>query len=529
MRTKTPSFILELPLKTSKNEEKELILRLESARKLYNAILGEAKNRVYLVKQSKIFRKAKKISKNTKDKKKIALRKELFQEAKDIYNFNEYSLHSYACELRYKLPNNLDVHTVQKLATRAFKATEKILFGTAKKVRFKGYNQFNSVESKSNVSGIRWRDNKVEWNKLSLEPIIKLHKLNDEVIEHSLKHRVKHSRIYRKIIKGKNRFYVQLILEGKAYIKDKNKLGKGTVCFDVGPSTVGIVSKNEKNKFNAKLLQFCSELDTKQKEITNLQRHIERQRRKNNPQNYLENGKIKKGRLTWEKSKRQKENQKKLKELHRAISSHRKSLHGKLANETLRMGNVFKTEKISKKWLQKNYGKSIGIRAPAMYTSILNRKAESAGGSFMEFATQTTKLSQTCVCGKQIKKKLSDRVHSCECGVYCQRDLFSAFLGIFVEKVGKPEKEEKYILQADQAEKCWSSADKLLRTAWQDSTQSASRGVRPSSFGTKSQSQSGSFAEMRIADLKVQDVVAGFHPVESLKASEAFPLEPTGF
>jgi len=34
---------------------------------------------------------------------------------------------------------------------------------------------------------------------------------------------------------------------------------------------------------------------------------------------------------------------------------------------------------------------------------------------------------------------------------------------------------------------------------------------------------------MRIAELKVQDVVAGVKLGESLKASEAFPLEPAGF
>ena len=521
-RTKTPSFIAELPLVVSKSEEKELLSRLESARKLYNSALGETKNKVYLVKQSKLFQEARKIPKIDKNK---IIRKKAFQKAKDAYDFNEYSLHKYICELRHNLPNNLDIHTTQKLATRAFRAAEKIIYGTAKKVRFKGHNQFNSVESKSNEAGIRWRDNKVEWNKLSLQPLINI---EDEVISHALRHRVKYSRIFRKIINGKNRFYVQLILEGKPYIKAKNKLGKGIVCYDVGPSTIGIVSCNENNEFNARLLQFCSELDTRQKEIANLQRKIERQRRQNNPNNYLPNGKIKKGKLVWKKSKRQLENQSKLKELHRIVSSHRNSLHGKLANEIIRMGNVFKTEKLSKKWLQKNFGKSIGIRAPAMLTTKVNRKAESAGGSIMEFSTLQTMASQLCVCLRRHKKKLSERVHDCECGVHCQRDLFSAFLGIFVEKV-----EEKYVLQAGQAERLWPSADKLLQAAWKDAiNQSMSRGACPSSFG-KPRSQNGSFAKggkKIITKFKVQDVVLDLPKTEeSLKANEVFPPEPTGF
>ena len=522
-RTKTPSFILELPLVVSKKEEKELLSRFESARNIYNACLGYAKRKVYLVKQSKAFQKARKISKSDKNK---AIRKEAFQIARDAYDYDEYAIHKYACELRHNLVNDLDIHTVQKLETRAFKATEKIIFGTAKKVRFKGYNQFDSVESKSNVTGIRWRDNVVEWNGLALKPVIKI---EDEVISYSLKHRVKYCRIFRKEIKGKNRFYIQLILEGKPYVKAKNKMGKGTVCYDIGPSTVAIVALNDNNEFNAKLTLFCSELDIRQKEITRLQRHIDRQRRQNNPNNYSDGngkGKIKRGRLIWKKSKRQLENEKELRELFRVVSSHRKSLHGKLANETIRMGNVFKTEKLSKKWLQKNFGKSIGIRAPAMYTSFMKRKAESAGGSHDEISTVQTMLSQSCHCGARHKKKLSDRIHDCICGIYCQRDLFSAYLGIFVDKTG-----EKYILQAAEASRLWTSADKLLQTAWQDAVESTTSGTCPASFGKPKafQSQSRSFAKDRIAKLKVQNVVLGGSAEESLKESEAFPSEPAGF
>ena len=546
MRTITPSFILELPLKTSKQEEKELLSRFESARNIYNTILRESKNRAMLVKQSKDFQKAKKINKSDKKNKTTSksknskIKTELFKKARDNYDFNEYSLHKFACITRHSLKNNLDIHTVQKLATRAFRATEKILYGTAKNIRYKSYNQLDSIESKNNEAGIRWRNNKVEWNKLSLEPIIDE---KDEVIRYGLKHRVKYSRILRKVINGKNRFYVQLVLEGKPFIKEKNKLGVGKVCFDLGPSTIAIVSlnqENNENKFNAKLLTFCSELDTKQKRVARYQRRIERQRRLNNPQNYLENNKIKKGKSKWKKSNHQLENQKELTELQRTIAAHRKSLQGRLVNETLRMGNSFQTEKISKKWFQKLYGKSVGIRAPAMFTSGLKRKAESAGASYTEFPTQTTKLSQTCVCSRQKKKKLSERVHDCECGVHCQRDLFSAFLGLFVEKLENTGKEEvKYILQTGQAERLWPSVDKLLQTVWRDEVnQSTSRGLCPSSYGRPkaNHSQSGSSVERGkkiIAKFKVQDVVfvlpKNYKTEESLKANEVFPLEPTGF
>ena len=514
-KNKTSSFILELPLRTCPKEEKELLSRFESARHLYNATLGEAKKRVMLVRQSKLFQKARNLPKNNKQ------RKELFQLAKNKYNFSEYSLHQYVGKLRHNIVNNIDIHTAQKLATRAFRASEKILYGTAKKVRFKGYNQLNSVESKSNVAGIRWKNNQIQWNGLCLNPIIQI---KNEVVCYGLQHKTKYCRILRKVIRGKNYFYVQLILEGKPLIKDKNKLGEGVVAFDFGPSTIAIVSQNKDNKFDARLLQFCSELKSKEKQIRHYQQKIDRQRRVSNPNNYLSNGKIKKGRLQWKKSKRQLENQKQLKDVYRITSSHRKSLQGKLINETLRMGNIFKTEKVSRKWLQSLYGKSVGMRAPGMYVSGMKRKAESAGGLFLEFPPQTTKLSQSCICERQHKKSLSERVHICECGVCVQRDLFSAYLALFVEKQG-----EKYVLQADQAKRYWSSADTLLQTAWRTAVQSTSGGTCPSSFGKPiSQSQSGSFAKEGIAKFDVRNVVLAVKSKESPKENEVVSFKTYG-
>ena len=460
--------------------------------------------------------------------------------------------------------NNLDAHTVQKLATRAFRAAERILYGKAKKVRFKGKDQFDSLESKSNDAGIRWRNSKVEWNGLSLASLIDS---EDKVITHGLKHKVKYCRVVRRIIRNKNRFYVQLIMEGKSLIKERNHMGKGKVFFDIGPSTIAIVSHNneESNQFQARLTQFCSELDTKQKTIAQFQRKIERQRRQNNPNNYSENGKITKGGHKWKRSKRQLKNASELREVYRKVSCYRKSLHGKLSNEIIRMGNDFGTEKISMKWFQKLFGKSVGIRAPGMLVSGVKRKAERAGGLFQEMNTNATKLSQICICERQKKKTLSNRVHDCECGVHAQRDLFSAYLGLFYEKIEKIEKTEKvgvisekgkiskvsktskknekvyeYIFHADQAQSAWSSADKLLQAAWEKSVQFVSGKATPSSFGKPSSlktlvflSQNGSSAEEGqniIAKFKIQDVVLNCPRIrESLKENKVFPLEPAGF
>lgn len=61
--------------------------------------------------------------------------------------------------------------------------------------------------------------------------------------------------------------------------------------------------------------------------------------------------------------------------------------------------------------------------APATFLSLLRFKAEEAGVVWVEIPTQKVKPSQTCSrCGRQRKKPLSERTHSCECGLTLGRD-----------------------------------------------------------------------------------------------------------
>ena len=105
-------------------------------------------------------------------------------------------------------------------------------------------------------------------------------------------------------------------------------------------------------------------------------------------------------------------------------------------NQILAMGCDIQTENISFKAFQKKWGKSIGDGALGMCLDMLSRKADHAGGGGVnQFSTKTTKLSQACHnCGKYKNKPLKVRRHDCDCGIIAQRDLYSAFLAIFVEQ-----------------------------------------------------------------------------------------------
>ena len=107
-----------------------------------------------------------------------------------------------------------------------------------------------------------------------------------------------------------------------------------------------------------------------------------------------------------------------------------------------------------------------------MFVSILRRKAVNAGGEVSEFSAYNA-LSQVCHCGLRKKKSLSMRWHICECGVYAQRDLYSAFLARFVQD---------NTLDTRQAKKSWPTVKPLLDRAVLRVKQSAS-GWLPSSFG----------------------------------------------
>ena len=138
----------------------------------------------------------------------------------------------------------------------------------------------------------------------------------------------------------------------------------------------------------------------------------------------------------WHKSNRQKKSEYKLAEMRRKEGAYPKLLQGKLVNQILAMGCGIQTENISFKAFQKEWGKSIGDRAPVMFLDMLFRKADHAGGGGVnQFSTKTTKLSQACNnCRKYKKKPLKVRWHDCGCEIFAQRNLYSAFLAKFVEQ-----------------------------------------------------------------------------------------------
>jgi putative transposase len=321
MKTTTPSFITELPLRTTASDEATILVRLDTGRQLYNACLGEGLDRLDLIWQSKDYQEIEKLPK-TIDGEPNKERTEAFKQFNKKYAFTDYDIQHYAVGIRDSWINeHIGVHIAQKIGTRAFNAVQKKAFGKAKSVRFKGKNQFDTLEGKNNETGLIFRDNILRWSGLEIPCIVDS---DNKLIAYGLQHRVKYCRLVRRKINGTNRFYVQLILEGTPYQDPEKKIGTEEIGLDVGPGTIAIVGDTK-----AELKQFCSELVPKQKEKRKLQRKQDRSRRANNPQNYNDNGTVKKGTKNWKNSNRYEATSLELTEIDRRMAAHRKSLHGK--------------------------------------------------------------------------------------------------------------------------------------------------------------------------------------------------------
>ena len=493
-KVSTDSFVHELALQTDPRDEKELDIRLEASRHLYNGCLSESLRKIVLIRQSNVWKKARRLAKS---KENTTQRRELFKQAKQSYSYSEYELHSFVATLRKScwLANHIDSHTAQKIATKAFKAADEYLHGKRGRPRFKGYQRLRSIEGKSNATGIRWKEGFVVWNIkggkfLKLSPRFDL-KDRYGVEKNALGSRVKHCRLVRKIIKSKCRWYVQLVLEGKALLK--KKVVDGIVGLDIGPSTIAVVSRNE-----AFLQPFCQELEEKKSKVCKLQKKISRSLLLNNPQNYEENGSLKKGAKRWRRSQRYQSLRQRVSEEQRKLAETRRKLHGKMANRVVGLGKNIRLEKLLYKSFQRCFGKSVGLRAPGMFVSMLRRKAESAGGVVEEFSTYQTCLSQVCHCGLRKKKELSERWHQCGCGVRSQRDLYSAYLALHVKNNS---------LDTNQAKEAWTAAEPLLERAVSRLKQLTSGKTLFSSFGL-GQRQSQSHAKEGSLPFEAMDAVS---------------------
>ncbi len=410
----TPSFVLSLPLQVNSQHAAHLHAHFECARQLYNALLSEAMKRLRRMKADPAWQAARTTPRSDKP-----ARKQAFARLRTQYGFSEYGLHEAAKRLRTSwLAEHIDSLVAQKLASRAYQAANRVCVGDS-------------------------------WNGEQIPALIDW---EDEVVHHGLEQRIKYVRLLRQRASSPQAkgadwrgfvYSLQLILEGHPLQKPKNMPGKGAVGLDLGPSTVAIVPQEGL----ARLLLLAEELAPDARTRRRLQRHLERQRRANNQEHYDEKGCIRKrsrgqGRRMWRESHGYQRTRRRLATTERRLAAHRRSLHGKLANEIIRLGDDLRMEQISYKSWQRCFGRSVGMRAPGRFVDAVKCVvARTRTAQLHEIPTFQAKLSQYCHrCENYTRKPLSQRFHSCpHCGLgsdgLIQRDLYSAWLASVLDPI----------------------------------------------------------------------------------------------
>jgi transposase len=488
-KKRTPTFLLELPLQVNERQAARLRAHLEAGRQLYNAILSEGQRRLRKMRADPAWQAARALPRSQRQE-----RANAFHALRQRYGFSEDALHAFAKSARVCwLADHLDAVLAQTLATRAYQALNRVCLGQARRVRFKSRGRgLGSLENKRNDTGLRFVLQKPEegqqgyliWQNDRFPALINW---NDPVVKHGLDHRVKYARLLQRKVSSPRargadcqgyRYYVQLALEGIPYHKPKHTVGSDIIGADLGPSTIALVP----HQAEASLEVFCEELATDERNIRRLQRQMDRQRRAANPENYDEQGRVKKygkKRLHWKSSRTYEKIRRRKAAKERKLAAHRKSLHGKMVHEIVAVGNTIILEKLSYKGWQKQYGRSVGLRAPGMFVAHLKRTVASTGGTLLEVSTRQAKLSQFCHgCGAYVKKPLSQRLHQCPCGIGpVQRDLYSAFLAAYLSADHLLPSCAQYVIP-------WEGAEVRLRAAHERVQQRANEGqCLPRSFG----------------------------------------------
>ena len=441
----TPSFVLTLKLNTSASDEQILLDRFYYAFLMKNRLIRHVRMALSSMRQDKEYRNlmneyAVLKGKNDSASKSIrgAIGKKLSR-IRMVYGLSEYQFHAWIADQQHRYKRHIDSLTAQKIATSVWAATEAVLFHKGKTIHFQKLDNLMSLEGKNNASGIRFKDGRLHWNGLVIQP---QSRKGDTYAREALTHQVKYCRLVRKPMGISCHWYLQLVLEGRPPVK--HDVIEGRVGIDQGTSSEAVFSEHD---------CILTELAPGNKDISRkariMQRRMDRSRRATNPDNFNLDGTIKpkQARKAWVKSKVYKQNRMRLKTLRRRNADVVHQSEEMFVNEILeKHGSDVITEKMDYKALQlkanedvispktgkhrsrKRYGKSLAKHAPARFLSVLERKLSYINKTVNYVDTWKFKASQyDHVLGDYMKSGLSSRSRIVG-GHRVQRDLYSAFL-----------------------------------------------------------------------------------------------------
>lgn len=375
--------------------------------------------------------------------------------AEDVWSGIKKVLYSDGKSLRYHAKDRLiSLRSKQYNNAILFKVKEGDLFFTFNRKTFGYLHRKEDTFQQEEVAAIvNWLENKetIERN-AGLDYVFYRKKTNT--------HRPCFATFVFKEIRGKIRVYVHITVEGPAFAKKRkdgtlrHSFGKGVIGCDIGTQTIAYVSPEEVGLKNlAERGPSIRENERKQKLIN---RKMARSRIMMNPENFNQDGTVRKGHKVWKESNRYKKLRIRHRDLCRKNAVNRKLSIKQDLNQLRSSGHIFiteppnakklkkrskgpielqdkvsviktkdgKTKTIQKYKRKKRFGRSVQNRCPGTFQAEAKRKFP----VYIEVPSNYKASQFDHTNCKYVKHKLSERMLTLSDGSIVQRDLYSAFL-----------------------------------------------------------------------------------------------------
>ena len=461
------TYVLTLPLKTDASDEIKLARSFALIQKVHNQTVKESQKRFRMLNRDKQYQKTlaeysalkKEYESEENSERKEAVKAEIsslsdiLTDCRKKAGLTKTDLEKFAKVQQHKYKNYLSSMQVQKEADRVYAGVEKVLFGSGKKLHLKRYYQIDTISQKNHTNGVIFRKADMSIRFMNMIIPVSLD-VNDSYAEEALQNKIILVELKRIEFEQGFRYYINLYLEGTAPLKDKNIHGDCETGIDIGVSTAASVS-------DARVIleELAPDGKDYEREIQNLQQKIDRCLRRDNPDNYKEDGTCKKGKHTWNISKKCRRMKRKVRVLYRKQTAYTYTSHHNLANRIIRTASSITTEKMNWSALakrskkterqeqeseiktksgevrkvhkfkrKKRFGRSVKNRSPGLFQRTLKEKCIQQDIPYREVDTKAFRASQYIhTTGEYVKVPMSQRYK--QIGSHkVQRDLYSAWL-----------------------------------------------------------------------------------------------------
>ena len=467
--------ILAAETDMSSSDMQKVVKLSDKIRKAGNELVGLMRKNYDRLMRTKRYRKLLKLYGSTKDDKKrkyfAGQLNEMAKQYDVTWDFCRKSM------IFIGKKYNVDAVFALTKAEDIWRGMEKCLYGNGNILHFSKYGDLPCIRAKQMNRGIRIfvKDNKLQF-KLGrmvfgiqindrfqqdevdavLSYLAESDILDDRAVNTLIKdsycidtYRPCYATLVPRMIRGKYRAYLHLTIEGRAKPKydkhgnPRHKYGKGMIGADIGTQTVAYTSDTEVGLKN--LSERGNSIQTSERKERLLYRAMDRSRRVTNPQNYNDDGTVKKGRKVWKNSNHYKKLKTKHSELCRINAVNRQLAINEDVNHLRSLGDTFVTEpknasKLMKRAKEttkndkgkfnrkKRFGKSIKNRCPSGFQTTVQKKFKVTGGTYIEVPNNYRASQYDHTADDYLKKKLSDRLYKLRDGTEVQRDWYSSFL-----------------------------------------------------------------------------------------------------